>query len=334
MKNRKNDSCMIIRRENGSLIKKRRINFKNLDEYDEKKFNQAIIYLEDEIKNSFVSHFDNVSYTLEQFKKKNINFLDYNKNTGCITECKNLSNKLKKIGLKTYFVSCRAKVFSNQAGDALVKEAHVFLLWPTLRNKQIYFTIFDPRFRIENPISFYDTKDSLEIKYLSEGKAKVSFISDKSFYPYQLSLNKRINYKKQTAEANICWDFNPYYETINLDDYAQQLYRAIFSLKLMNFPNDINKYICIRSKILDNTLEVYTLNNQEMFSFEQLSLLNEVQLKDIFKDYFLKADLSMKQLDEFIHNIFLLAHKADEYIDKVIDLKVIEDYKIGNKLNR
>lgn len=128
-----------------------------------------------EIFSSFVSHFSNVSYMLG---KTNI---FSTKNNSCISECQKLKKELKKIGLKTYFVSCQANGFSNPAGDFFVKEAHVFLIYPSLRNNKVFFTIFDPGFRLDKPISFYDSCNSNSVRYLSNGVAKVMFNNELNY---------------------------------------------------------------------------------------------------------------------------------------------------------
>ena len=118
---------MEIKRNDNSIIKKRKINFNNIKVYDEVKVKQAVEYLNNEITNSIVSNFDNIAYVFQK-NDKPIKFATYNKNTGCISSCKRLKKKLSKIGLKTYFISCKATDFSNQAGNEFVKEAHIFLL--------------------------------------------------------------------------------------------------------------------------------------------------------------------------------------------------------------
>lgn len=316
-----------IIRENNTIIKKRKINLQRLEEFDQNKINQAIKYLKKGISTSFVSNFDNISYMLG---KTNI---FSTKNNGCISECHKLKKELKKIGLKTYFVSCQANGFSNPAGDFFVKEAHVFLIYPSLRNKKVFFTIFDPGFRLDNPISFYDSCNSDSVKYLSEGVAKVMF-DNKSGYPYELIVNKRINYKHQVSPANIHWRFNPYYETLNINHFNEQLYHAMFSLKLMNYPDDLNKYICINVKIIDSTIEIYTMLKNEIFSFNELFSLSKNELKRIFKPYFKNSSLTNNQLNKFIKNLFLLIHNTSNYINTIISPKVVSEYKLGKKLNR
>lgn len=323
----------IIRNDN-SIIKKRKINFNNIENYDKNKIKQGVEYLNQEINNNFVSHFDNINYILHKKNNNNTKFSSYNKNTGCISDCKRLKKKLNKIGLKTYLISCKANGFSTPAGDALVKESHVFLLYPTIKNKKIHFTIFDPGFRIPKVISFYDHQNSLNNPYLSVGSVKVKFIKDNTAYPYELVVNKRINYKCESTDADIHWEFNPYYETLSIDDYNEKLYHAMFSLKLMNYPSDLNKYICIRAKVLEKTLEIYTPNKSKLYSFEQLSSFSQQQLKNIFKEYFLQTGISNKELNKFVNNIFLLIHNIDLYINYVIDSQVIEEYKKGYRLNR
>ena len=229
---------MQIQRNNNSIIQKKQIEFTKLDIFDEKKIILANKILKDTINNTFVSHFDYISYSLKYFDEE---FSKYNENIGCVSDCIKLKKELKKIGLKTYFVTCKTNGFLNPKGDDLVKEAHTFLIYPCLKNNKLYFTIFDPGFRINQTISFYDLCDSTSIPFLT-GKAKVSY-NNNFFYPYKLSLDRRINYKREIGFANINWEFNPYYETLNILNYAEELYPAIFSLKLMNYPADINKYL-------------------------------------------------------------------------------------------
>ena len=318
---------MKIIRENNTIIKKRKINLLNLEEYNQEKIDQATQYLKREISTSFVTHFNNISYLLG----RNTTFTT--ENSGCINECQKLKKELKKIGLKTYFVSCKANGFSNPAGDFFVKEAHLFLVYPSLRNNRIFFTIFDPGFRLDTPISFYDASDSNKIKYLSDGIAKVKFNNELD-YPYELEVNKRINYKHQICTANIHWGFNPYYETLNIAHFNEQLYHAMFSLKLMNYPNNLDKYICINARMIENTIEIYTLLKNEIFSFDNLLFLNKNELKEVFAPYFEIASLTESMLNQFIENVFLLIHHSQDYIDKIINAEVVKEYKQGKKLNR
>ena len=78
---------MEIKRNDNSIIKKRKINFKNIKAYDELKVKQAVEYLNNEITNSLVSNFDNITYVFEK-NDKPMKFATYNKNTGCISSCK------------------------------------------------------------------------------------------------------------------------------------------------------------------------------------------------------------------------------------------------------
>ena len=108
----------------------------------------------------------------------------------------------------------------------------------------------------------------------------------------------------------------------------------MFSLKLMNYPKDINKYLCIRSKILEKTLEIYTINEYKVYSFKELSLLPQQELKNMFKKYFIQAEISIKELNKFSNNIFLLIHNIDTYINQIIIPSVIKEYDLGYKWNR
>jgi hypothetical protein len=102
----------------------------------------------------------------------------------------------------------------------------------------------------------------------------------------------------------------------------------------MNYPKNISKYICIRSKVLEKTIEIYTIHKKKIFSFEELTPLTLKQIEKLFFPYFKNSNLEYSKFKRFTNNIFLLIHNIDEYISKEIDLKVIEEYKLGNKLNR
>lgn len=320
---------MEIKRIDNSIIKKRKINFENLDKYDEGKMKQATEVLDDIINTSYISHFDNISFLLNQDKKLCKKF----KSIGCIDMCKKLKNQLMELGLKTYFVSCKANGFSNTTGDLVIQEAHVFLLYPSIKDNKIFFTIFDPGFRMTNPLSFFDQENSINFNYIN-GTIKINFIEKNIYYPYELVIDKKYNYKLEVTDANIHWRFNPYYQTINIDEYCKKIYQVIFSLKLRNFPSDMNEYLCIRAKVLDQILEIYTIKKNQIFSFEYLSTLNIYELQNIFQNYFIDAKLDYKKLDVFINNLYLLVHNIEKYINNIIHSDVIEDYKLYKKLGR
>lgn len=320
---------MIIKRSDNSVIKKRKINLNRLDLYDEEKIKLAEHILNEEIYDGYVSHFDYVSYVFGKSDKRN-EFFKYNKNSGCVGACRSLRRKLKNIGLKTYFVSCKANGFSNPIGDSLVGEGHVFLVYPSLKNNRVYFTIFDPGFRINRALSFYDLEGCL---YSLKG-ISVNYIGNCRDYPYEMSSTKREDYKRDVIDADLHWKFNPYYETLNLDLYNEKLYSAMFYLKLMNYPIDINKYIYIRSKLLEETIEIYMDNKSVKFPFNELSKFSQEELMTIFEEYFFQAGISYKELQSFVKNVFLLIHNVDKYIKTVLDSKVIEEYKLGYRLNR
>ena len=46
----------------------------------------------------------------------------------------------------------------------------------------------------------------------------------------------------------------------------------------------------------------------------------------MFKKYFLQAEISIKELNKFSKNIFLLIHNIDTYINKEINPTVIKEY--------
>ena len=309
---------MKVQRLDKTFIYKRKINFKNIDIYDINKINLISNLLNEEINNTFIDQFEYVSFVLNNKSK-------YNINSGCVSQIKHLKSVLKKHEIITYPVSTKASNFSTELGDKIIKEAHMFLIYPTIKNNKLLFNIIDPGLRVKNIVSFYDKSDSVNYKYLNTGLINVKYINKE--YPYSLNINKRLNYEHHEINTNVSFEFNTYFETIDLNNYDKKAFEVIYSLKLMNYPKDNDKYIYIRSKIFDKTIDIFTCKIKHTFTYDELSNKNKKELNKIFNPYFINTNISKYRFYKFINCIYLLIHNREEYIEKVINKDFLEDYK-------
>ncbi len=275
---------MKIYRDNNTFILKKKIDLKQLDNYDEEKINKAKEYLKEIINNTVVNDFkfleELMQLTNDNIKEAYDNF----KNNICYNCCTSLSTMLKikldKILGKTYLVTCKSKGFSTPNGDKKLKEAHTFIIYPCLKNSKILFILFDAGFRNYNPIMFYMNEDSNDYPY-ETGIAKVFYQNNKN-YPYLLKLNKTLKRNFKVENANILLPFNPYYETLNILEYDKECFKAKHSYKIMDYLNQI----CIGLNIISGDLTLHSKNNEKNYNLNKLLEKNDEVIEKILEPYF------------------------------------------------
>ena len=286
---------------NNFKISKRKIDLNNLDLYDSKKIKSSKKLLKETISNTLVNDFNfliklNKISTVEGITIEEA----YNKYKGeiptvdCIGLSKILQEKLKQINMETHFITCKAHGFSTKYGDSLVKEAHTFLLYPCIKNNKTLFIIYDPGFRIDKPLMFYDKSSSKENRYLT-GKIKIKYQENN----YSLSTNVRMKRDFTIIKDNINWYFNPYEETINIDSFAKNLYKVKFSYKIMYYNNSRRKKFCLGLNIVTKKLDLYKNTYHEQYDLTDFLKLPEKEILEKLK--FLTIDEKLTKED--IYNL-------------------------------
>ena len=307
-------------------IIKRRINLDNLEEYDFKKIKKSEKILKETISNTLVNDFAFLIKLNKISSNKGITLEEaYNSYKGeiptidCIGLSKILKDRLKKIGIKTYFITCKANGFSTKYGDSLIKEAHTFLIYPCKKNKKLLFIVYDSGFRVNKPIIFYDRTSSKEYKYLT-GKVKVNYDNNR----YSIKANVRMKRDFSIIKDDINWYFNPYEETINIDSFTKNIYKVKFSYKIMYYSNDKSKRFCLGLNIVTKKLDLYSQNNHEEYYLNEfLKLSKEEILKKL--DFF-KTDnkLIKKDIDDLLQilKIFTYTKKIP-----ILNSKIAQEFK-------
>ena len=324
---------MKIIREDKTYIKKEKIDFTKIDKYETTKILKSKKILKNVIEKYIVNDFsflfdiyeeamktkETVSNTYKNYQKK-IRTID------CITLSKILQKKLEKININTYIITCKAKGFSNHVGDELIKEAHTFLLYPCYKDNKLFFVIYDPGFRILEPITFYN-KLSVKIPY-KNGYIQIKYDKNNKIYPYSLNSNIRMTRDFKFISSNIKWFFNPYEETKNIDDFHKYVFQAKFSYKIMRYDPNPDNCICIDLNIITKQLDLYTKLKEEHYYLKQIFNKTSKEIKDIIKPYLKKAKLNKKEYHKFIK---LLRIIELEKASPLLFNKVLKEYSMNTK---
>ena len=307
-------------------IIKRRINLDNLEEYDFKKIKKSEKILKETISNTLVNDFAFLIKLNKISSNKGITLEEaYNSYKGeiptidCIGLSKILKEKLNKIGINTYFITCKAKGFSTKYGDSLIKEAHTFLIYPCQKKKKTLFIIYDSGFRIKKPLIFYDKDSSKEYKYLT-GKVKINYENNS----YSIKANVRMKRDFSIIKDNVNWYFNPYEETTNIDYFTKNIYKVKFSYKIMYYNNIPIKRFCLGLNIVTQKLDLYSYNYHEEYYLDEFLKLSKEELFQ--KLSFLKTDnkFTEKDIEDLLQVLKIYA-----YEDKIpiLNYKIVQEFK-------
>lgn len=321
---------MKIKRKNGSYILKRKIDFNNLPDYDENIISKAKVLLKKMVESDVTNNFSLLYSIFSLAEKENISLADSLSrnehklyNFACIKKCEDLKLKLEDLGMKTYYISCKTNGLSTKSGNKYIKEAHVFLLYPCLKNNNVYFIIFDPGFYMNKPIMFFDKMNSDEIEYYG-GMCKTLYVKDKK-YPYKTISNRmaRTNYEMQIKDVS--FPFNPYYETINVDDFYKEIVKVFISYQSRLYPGKIKDRAYIKLNVIDKSFEYSDMSNYDgVFSLDDIKVMGEKKFRKIINPVTKKLNIDT---DEIVQTIFYIIEKYDEFKKNIFMDEVIKEYQ-------
>lgn len=297
---------------NEILIHKKMISLEKLDFYDVEKIEQSKIILRDIIENVVVNDFSFLTtlydISLREHQSMDDVYENYHSQVpvkDCIGLSKMLKKRLATMGIYTYFVTCKASGFSTKYGDALIQEAHTFLLYPCMRNGRMAFVLYDPGFRVMEPIFFYAGKSSLKYPYLN-GFIQVQFQN----HQYCLYSNVRMKRDFRIVSEPVSFYFQPFMETLDIDDFAKNIFRVKFSYKIMNYHKNKDKQYCLGLNVVTKQLDFYT--------------------RYYHKKYLLQEFLAMPLKNQLQHLQFL---KRDGFFTNQNVLELLEIFKIHSQKN-
>ena len=323
---------MEILRDGYPSIMKNEISLADLDSYDEEKIREAEYLLKDTIISYPISTIGMITVLRKKYEKSLMNAyeslkdnLDYDiVRYNCYYLAKVLHTRLKNININSYFMTHKAHYFALSSGDEKMKEAHISLIYPTIHNDKVLYTVFDPGLKIDAPMSFYkdeemDTiiKDQLTINVKKTGDID---------YPYFVNLDGINPYSYNLNAHNVRQTFNPKYETVELDKLAYPIsYRLLTGYKATIFAREHEKRAYITLNHLSKTLEFYDglCGIKYSYTFLELSKINKQVIKNQLENVCLKLSLN---LDEMIEDIYFMVDVIEEFNNQLMDQDVVNEY--------
>lgn len=315
-----------IKRKGYPSIKKRKINLKNLINYEELDINLLTKLLNEVIVKNTYSTIDLLKLIKDSYKEnlkdtvKNIK--DYSSvRFNCYYATILLKEKLEKLMINSNIISYKAIGFSTKKGDKLIKEAHVALLIPTKRNYQIYYIILDPGLKIPEPLGFYKKAKKTLLKVDND-----NIIIDKSKrkeYPYSIEIKGYNRYSPNKKNYYCKEYFNVDYETLNPQEILFPIVCKILSeYKIIRYSTTKEKRALIKLDLINNYIECSDATNKLKLTFKKIQRMKTEELQQNLTPFADKLDISNKELVETIK--FIIKHNK-EFITSIIDKEILKE---------
>lgn len=305
----------------------------SINKYDKSIENELSYLIVDVMENYSISSFDLITLLRKKYNGsltdtiKKIDIDDYDKvRLNCYYQSKVLKDKLEKLGINAYYLTYQASHFALNSGDAKMKEAHVSLVYPTIRNDRLYYIIFDPGLKVYKPIGFYDKNSSVSInnKDLTVG---IEYDNNNINYPYSIYVNGINPYSYTSYSHNVIQRFNPIFKTINMDEMMYPIvYNLLLEYKSIIFSKDMLKRVYITLKHIDKKVEFanFSKNRIYTYTYEELLEMNYNSLKNKLRDICFKLNLD---INDVIENIIFMIDVHDDFLNHVMDKDVLKEYR-------
>lgn len=323
---------MEIIRDGTSSIKKEIISLNKLDSFNSNKIKEATQLLIDTIENSKISTFGLITILRKKYEKslletyKLLEKENYDSvKCNCYYLSKVLKEKLYNIEIDANYMTHKAHFFALNSGDSKIKEAHISLLYPTIKNDKLFYTIFDPGLKIDTPLCFYANKSMNPIKRETLS-INVHYDNSDINYPYYINMNGITPYSYTTYSHNVFQKFNPKYKTINIEEMLYPIsYNLLTGYRATTFSKDKNKRGYIILKHLDKTLEFCDLETAQFFSYQynELIKIGRNELKRKISPICIKLSLDT---EEILDNIYFMIDIHNEFLSTIMDKDVQTEY--------
>lgn len=317
---------MNILRDTYTSIKKEKIT--SFIDYNTIDLDSITVLLNKVISNYTYSTFDLIELVKEKFNgnmREAIKSIDdYSAvRFNCYYATKLLKEKLSKFGIDAKYVSYKSIGFSSTYGDDLIKEAHISLVIPTIRNKRPYYIILDPGYRIPAPLMFYQSSDITNIKI--DHDDIIIQKNDDPIYPYCMQMK---GYNRYSLNENSCFCeeyFNCEYETLNPEEILFPLSFTILNgYRIINYNEDKQKCAMLKIMILDEYLQCTDCNQNISITFSELQALPKEELCSLLKPF---CDKLKHDALEFVDILYFILENNKQFVDEVLNKRVIKEFK-------
>lgn len=310
-------------RKDGTFLEKRKVNLDNLKEYNEEKIKEAEKYMNYLIENEYVNNFE----MLDNLFSNNMNLENLNTNykyaIACIEQSKRIKHKLDEMGLYSYLVTCKPDKFLSEHGDKLIIESHTILVHPCLYNGKISFVIFDPGFRLNNSVLVIDKEISNDKKFY-DGIYRIEYKNNDN-YPYEIYTNRRTDINRNIYIKDIHWEFNLYYETINIDSLYYYFIKIMYSYKIISYSTKYEKNPYIVYDVFEDLIIYSDGYNIKEIKIIDLKNMTIEEIKKLFSKCIKNIGYDIDKLT----NIIIKLSKNYEFLKNNIIDKDVKNDKIN-----
>ena len=330
---------MKIERTNLSPIIKSKIDLSNLDDFSQEKIDAVTPLLKETIEKYPISTFGLITLMRTNFEKdllttfQQANF-DYSRlNYNCLFLSTLMKDKLSKESIKGYLMTYQANKYALDSGDAKIKEAHISVLYPTIKNEKVFYTIFDPGLKIDRPISFYIHSD-LDKLIVNQNQINIHYDPSNHNYPYYMEMLGVNEYSYNKNDHKIFQRFNPKYETINIEQMLFPIsYRLLTGYKAIIYSTDISKRAYITLSHLEQKLTFSDCATmvEEKYTYDDLEKMGYSKLKAKISSTCYKLQLDP---DDIASNIYFMIYYHNDYINYIMDQDLLKEYSIKRNIKR
>lgn len=330
---------MIIERNGLRPIIKSEIDLSNLENFSQNKIDEATILLKETIEQYPISTFGLITLIRTHFKNSllytlnNADF-DYSSlNYNCFFLANKMKEKLSDVSIKGYLMTYQANKYALNSGDAKVKEAHISVIYPSIKENKLIYTIFDPGLKIDKPLLFYPYTNSCGIM-VNQNKINICFNPNDIDYPYYMEMTGINKYSYNKSNHLIFQRFNPKYETINIDEMLFPVSHSLLTgYKAIIYSTDINKRAYITLSHLEQKLEFSdcVTGVEYSFAYEELEKMGYQKLKEKITSVCNKLQLDP---DDITSNIYFMIYYHNDYINCIMNQELIEEYSKKQNIKR
>ena len=267
---------MKIERIGFKPIRKKTIPLNNLISFEKINIDKLETLLNDVISHYTYNTFDLLKLVMSNYDgnlRESIERIDDYSDVrfNCFYACKLLKEKLNDIGLKSYLISYKSV-------DEIIKEAHMALVIPTIKEKKVFYILLDPGLRIPKCITFY--KDDAETNIIIDNDEITIKRCNDSLYSHTMIMQGYNRYS-ENSNSYFCqeyFDIND--ELINPIDvlFPVSLY-VLFGYRVIRFNVQKNNQAFIKLMLVDECIEIKNNQEYKKISFSELASMSDINLR-------------------------------------------------------
>lgn len=304
---------MIIKRDYFKNIRKRKIPLNNLVRYEDIDINILNGLINRVISDNIYSTIDLLNLVMKHYGGNILDTIskidDYSiVRFNCFHACKLLKARLTTLNITSYLISYKSIGFSDEYGDFQIKEAHMSLVIPTLKNDKIYYILMDPGLRIPEVMCFYQSDASTNI-IIDNDDIRIEKCND-GIYNYTMIMEGSNRYSTSSVSYRCQEYFDLNHELLNPEDvlFPSALY-VLSGYRIIRFNTNKAMQASIKILLEEEMLEISSCKEYKKVSFRDLENIEEKKFAEMIKELVNILDINES---EFYPLIKFIIDKKEE----------------------